>query len=72
MWRNRSFRTMDLNHPLFDTDAWRLALSSLGCYCVTSLVVAAGVGGGGILVPMYAVILGLAQSMLCPFLRRQI
>ena len=57
---------MDLNHPLFDTDAWRLVLSSLGCYCVTSLVVAAGVGGGGILVPMYAVILGVGAKHAVP------
>ena len=44
----------NLTKDLFDAEAWRIVLSSLGSYCITSLAVAAGVGGGGMLVPLYA------------------
>ncbi len=36
---------------------WRLIVTSVLCWIVTSCAVAAGIGGGGLLVPLYALVL---------------
>lgn len=53
---------------LFDGDisAWRLAMATLLCWVITALSVSAGVGGGGLLVPLYSVVLGLGPSLAAP------
>ena len=53
---------------LFDgsVETWRLALASVLCFIVTMLAVAAGIGGGGLLVPIYAYILGLGPQLAVP------
>ena len=47
-------------------DAWHLVLTSLVCFVVTSLAVSAGIGGGGLLVPLYSLILGIDAKMAIP------
>ena len=58
-----------MNDPLFtndDIEPWRIAVTSLLCWVVTSLAVAAGIGGGGLLVPLYAFVLGLGPQYAVP------
>ena len=42
--------------------AWRLGLVSFLCWIITSSAVAAGIGGGGLLVPLYTMGLGTGNS----------
>ena len=46
----------------YGLDSARLAIASIGTYLITSLSVSAGVGGGGLLVPLYFVVLGVDQT----------
>lgn len=57
-----------LHDPLFNgaVEGWRLALTSLLCWMVTSCAVAAGIGGGGLLVPLYALVLGVGTKLAIP------
>jgi len=59
-----------LNDPLFSgedaPEGWRLAVTSFLCWVVTSFAVAAGIGGGGLLVPLYALVLGLGTKLAIP------
>ena len=59
---------MSLDTALFDghLDGWRVVLASILCWLVTSMSVAAGIGGGGLLVPLYAIVLGLGPKMAVP------
>lgn len=53
------------NDPLFDSDEFtgaQVAIASILCWLITSLAVAAGIGGGGLLVPMYYIALSLKQT----------
>lgn len=47
-------------------EGWRLALTSFLCWVVTSFAVAAGIGGGGLLVPLYALVLDLGTKLAIP------
>ena len=53
---------------LFDghIEAWRLGLCSFLCWVITSLSVAAGIGGGGLLVPLYSIVLALGPKLAVP------
>lgn len=57
-----------LNVQLFDghIETWRLVLTSFFCWVITSLSVPAGIGGGGLLVPLYSIILGLEPKLAVP------
>jgi len=57
-----------MDDNLFDgsVETWRFALASVLCFIVTMLAVAAGIGGGGLLVPIYAYILGLGPQLAVP------
>lgn len=55
-----------LNDQLFDEPAWRIALTSFLCWLVTSCAVAAGIGGGGLLVPLYGLVLGVGTKRAIP------
>jgi len=55
-----------LNDKLFDEPAWRIALTSFLCWIVTSCAVAAGIGGGGLLVPLYGLVLGVGTKRAIP------
>lgn len=57
-----------LDAALFDghLQLWRLALTSAACFLATAVSVAAGVGGGGLLVPLYSVALGLGPKLAVP------
>jgi Sulfite exporter TauE/SafE len=57
------------NDPLFHTDTlplFRLAVISTLCWLITSCAVAAGIGGGGLLVPLYAMGLGVGTKLAVP------
>jgi hypothetical protein len=54
------------DEELFDLEPWRVALASVLCWLITSASVAAGIGGGGLLVPMYAIVLGLGPKLAVP------
>ena len=60
--------TSHVDEPLFDghLETWRLALTSALCFLITSFSAAAGIGGGGLLVPTYAVVLGLGAKLAVP------
>eukprot|EP00965_Chrysotila_dentata_P026126 866232-Pleurochrysis_carterae.AAC.3 len=59
--------TGSLDDPLFGSvAAWRLILASCLALIVTSLAVAAGIGGGGLLVPMLAVVLSVGTKKAIP------
>ena len=69
VWRRLAGDDDRLNEALFATDdiePWRIAITSLLCWVVTSLAVAAGIGGGGLLVPLYAFVLGLGPQNAVP------
>ena len=57
-----------LNDQLFDGSVvgWRIAVTSILCWVITSFAVAAGIGGGGLLVPLYDLVLGLDIKMAIP------
>ena len=52
-----------LNDKLFGDDdvpeVWQLLLTSVLCFVVTCFAAVAGIGGGGLLVPLYAIVLGV-------------
>ena len=48
------------------TTCGQLVGTSLLCFVVTCLAVAAGIGGGGLLVPLYAFVLGLGPKNAVP------
>ena len=47
-------------------EIWRLVLTSVLAWLCTGLSVAAGIGGGGLLVPLYALVLGVGASHAIP------
>ena len=54
------------NDPLFGDgglEVSRVAVASVICWLITSVSVAAGIGGGGLLVPLYFIALDLEQTM---------
>lgn len=67
-WARRMEEDNSLNVQLFDghIETWRLVLTSFFCWVITSLSVAAGIGGGGLLVPLYSIILGLGPKLAVP------
>lgn len=57
-----------MDDGLFDgsLELWRVMLASGCVLIVTMLAVAAGIGGGGLLLPIYAYILGLGPQLAVP------
>ena len=55
-----------VNPNVFENDVGQLVGTSLLCFVVTCLAVAAGIGGGGLLVPLYAFVLGLGPKNAVP------
>ena len=47
-------------------ETWRVVLVSTLVLFVTMFAVAAGIGGGGLLVPIYAYVLGLGPQLAVP------
>ena len=47
-------------------ETWRLVITSLACFGITAVSVAAGIGGGGLLVPLYSVVLDLGPRLAVP------
>jgi uncharacterized membrane protein YfcA len=47
-------------------EAWRLVVTTILCWLITSCAVAAGIGGGGLLVPLYALVLGVGTKQAIP------
>ena len=68
----RRLENSDENHfndELFNSDdfeVWRIPITSILCLLITMLAVAAGIGGGGLLVPLYAYVLGLGPKLAVP------
>ena len=55
-----------VNPNVFENEVGQLVGTSLLCFVVTCLAVAAGIGGGGLLVPLYAFVLGLGPKNAVP------
>jgi uncharacterized membrane protein YfcA len=47
-------------------EAWRWAVTTILCWLITSCAVAAGIGGGGLLVPLYSLVLGVGTKHAIP------
>ena len=47
-------------------EGWRIAVISILCWIITSFAVAAGIGGGGLLMPLYKIGFGLPVGLAVP------
>jgi len=57
----------DMPERIFeDTEVWRLVLTTVLCMTFGALAAGAGIGGGGLLVPTYAFILGVGAKNAVP------